>query len=78
MVGPMTINRIANNAGFKPQRLATLAGRALEWQTWTRREMFARLFEKYQPVLATRFPSLQFGSAVRAVLAAVTARALRE
>ena len=46
--------------------LSELAKRALEWQDWGAGMLFWRLFEKYQPVLAVRYPSLRLGSAVRA------------
>ena len=47
--------------------LKKLAERAVEWQSWSGGKLFWHLFEKYQPILAVRFPSLRLGSAVRAV-----------
>ena len=52
--------------------LPDLATRALEWRTWSRGRLFGALFEKYQPILAVRFPSLRLGSAVRAVYVGVS------
>ena len=52
--------------------LSELAERALAWRTWSRGRLFWNLFEKYQPVLAARFPSLRLGSAIRSVYVGVS------
>jgi hypothetical protein len=52
--------------------LERLATRALEWQSWSRGWLFWNLFQKYQPLLAIRFPSLRLGSAIRAVYTGLT------
>jgi hypothetical protein len=52
--------------------LLALTSRVNEWQDWTAMELIWMLFNKYQPLLAAQYPSLQLDSKCRAAYSGIS------